>query len=197
MAGNARSGQRGFCAAFTVDMSTRCRYQPEPNSKYCRLHQKDEQSGRFEREALRRMSNVDPEVVVTKPKMNPLEALNTFIEQIMSWNDLAEKQIKKLKEDEWRYEDRAGGEQLRSEIAIYERSLDRGLRALQAVAKLNLAEKYIALSEKQAELMFIVMIETLTQLGVDGNSREVQQVLLQNVQRLSNQSERKLAELTK
>jgi hypothetical protein len=58
------------------------------------------------------MSNVDPEVVVTKPKMNPLEALNTFIEQIMSWNDLAEKQIKKLKEDEWRYEDRAGGEQL-------------------------------------------------------------------------------------
>jgi hypothetical protein len=68
---------------------------------------------------------------------------------------------------------------------------------LQAVAKLNLAEKYIALSEKQAELMFIVMIETLTQLGVDGNSREVQQVLLQNVQRLSNQSERKLAELTK
>ena len=143
------------------------------------------------------MSNVDPEVVVTKPRTNPLEALNTFIEQIMSWNDLAEKQIKKLKENEWRYEDRAGGEQLRSEIAIYERSLDRGLRALQAVAKLNLAEKYIALSEKQAELMFIVMIETLTQLGVDGNSREVQQVLLQNVQRLSNQSERKLAELTK
>jgi hypothetical protein len=143
------------------------------------------------------MSNVDPEVVVTKPKMNPLEALNTFIDQIMEWNDVATAQVKKLKEDEWRYEDRAGGEQLRSEIAIYERSLDRGLRALQAVAKLNLAEKYIALSEKQAELMFIVMIETLTQLGVDGNSREVQQVLLQNVQRLSNQSERKLAELTK
>jgi hypothetical protein len=194
---NDRTGQLNLCSAFTVDMSTRCRYKPEPGSKYCCLHQNDEQSGRFEREALKRMSNVDPEVVVTKPKMNPLEALNTFIEQIMSWNDLAEKQIKKLKEDEWRYEDRAGGEQLRSEIAIYERSLDRGLRALQAVAKLNLAEKYIALSEKQAELMFIVMIETLTQLGVDGNSREVQQVLLQNVQRLSNQSERKLAELTK
>ena len=55
----------------------------------------------------------------------------------------------------------ASSEQLRAEVAMWERMLDRFARVLEALARLNLEERRIRLSEAQTELLAKVIDATL------------------------------------
>ena len=56
--------------------------------------------------------------------------------------------------DEIRFTDSKGGEQLRSEVALYERAMDRCMQVLAACARLRIDERLAAISELQAETLF-------------------------------------------
>jgi len=52
-----------------------------------------------------------------------------------------------------RYEDMKSAEQLRSEVALYERAMDRTARLLETMVKLDFEKRMLALNEAQLDLM--------------------------------------------
>lgn len=73
--------------------------------------------------------------------------------------------------DQWRYQG-AAGEQLRAEVALYERALDRTSSLLVACGRLNIETKLADLAEKQAEAIVLVLIQALDRLGLGDGLRE-------------------------
>jgi hypothetical protein len=67
-----------------------------------------------------------------------------------------------------RYENEAGGEQLRAEVALWERALDRCERFLTAMARLNIDERLAKISEQRAEVIITVFTVALERAGVQG-----------------------------
>jgi hypothetical protein len=84
-----------------------------------------------------------------EPIDDPLSALLALAGEIASFKDFIGKRVTELRADEWRY-DGERGEQIRAEIAIYERALDRTARVLVDVNRLNLEDRMTALHERLA-----------------------------------------------
>jgi DNA replicative helicase MCM subunit Mcm2 (Cdc46/Mcm family) len=106
---------------------------------------------------------------------NPFDSLNQVLIEVRQFKELIENQIERMNEEQepWRFQDKAGGEQLRSEIQLYERALDRMIRAASALAKLNLEERFVKLSEQQAASMVYIINEVFKRSGLDDNQREM------------------------
>jgi hypothetical protein len=66
----------------------------------------------------------------------------------------------------FRYEDLKGAEQLRSEIAVYERALDRCLKTSSEIVRLNLAERMTKVTENHAQLVRDVMLAAMKDAGL-------------------------------
>ena len=84
---------------------------------------------------------------------NPLEALKALAVELFDHKELMRAYVNKL-EGEIRYESKAGGEQLRAEMALYERAMDRCVGLLASIAKLNIDERLAKIEE--AKIMAIL-----------------------------------------
>lgn len=106
---------------------------------------------------------------------NPFDTLTQTLIEVRSFKELIERQIEMMREngEEWRFKDKAGGEQLDSRIALYERALDRMIRAATALSKLNLEERFVKLSEQQAASMVYIINEVFKRAGLDDSQREL------------------------
>lgn len=106
---------------------------------------------------------------------NPFDTLNQTLIETRQFKELVERKINEMGTDQesWRYQDKAGSEQLRSEIALYERALDRMIRAATALSKLNLEERFVKLSEQQAASMIYIINETFKRTGMTDEQREL------------------------
>lgn len=91
---------------------------------------------------------------------NPLEELRKLAGEVVRWKDIASKLVADLAE--YRHTDGRGAEQLRSEIAIFERALDRCGMVLATIAKLNIDERLMVITEAQAELVLTAIDAALT-----------------------------------
>lgn len=96
-----------------------------------------------------------------------LEKMDATLTEIMSWTEGARKRLETIDEDEWRYQDRARQEQVRAEVLIYERALDREAKVLKDVSKMALQEKIVSLGRAQTELMIRLMMRVLENLHLD------------------------------
>ena len=67
--------------------------------------------------------------------------------------------------EQLRYEGRAG-EQLRAEVALYERALDRAQRFALDLARLDIDDRLVKISEQQAALIAQVLQRVLERLGL-------------------------------
>jgi len=65
--------------------------------------------------------------------------------------------------EEWRYT-HGSGEQLRSEVAVVERAMDRAANVLTMIAKLNLDERLVRLEEAKAALVEKLILDVFTDL---------------------------------
>ena len=71
----------------------------------------------------------------------------------VQWRDLLERVLADMKGD-WRYTAfGAGTEQLRSEVALFERAMTRSAKVLELVARLDIDARATALSARQGELV--------------------------------------------
>jgi phage-related tail protein len=68
---------------------------------------------------------------------------------------------------DWRYQHRTAGEQVRMEVGLYERALDRAARVLKDVSKMALEEKITSLGRAQVELVIRILMGTVMELGMD------------------------------
>lgn len=83
--------------------------------------------------------------------------------------------VNKLKEREIRYTAGAG-EQLRAEIQLYERALERATRAYLDVCKLNLEERLVRVRESEARALAAALDKALAEVGVEPHvARQVKQ----------------------
>ena len=117
------------------------------------------------REALSRLGTAQG-----APVDNPLAALALLAGQVLAFKDAVGELVNRL--DEIRYQDAKGGEQLRSEVAMYERALDRSTQVLVAMARLKLDERLVAVSEATADMLVRAVDAGLAAAGVTGEARE-------------------------
>jgi hypothetical protein len=109
------------------------------------------------------------------PVSNPLEELQKLAGQVLAWKDAIARMVNDL--TGIRYEDEHGGEQLRSEVALFERAMDRCERVLVAMARLNIDERLIKITEAQARIVNEVLRGALDDLGIDRKDEEVRKAM--------------------
>ncbi len=109
--------------------------------------------------------------LTVRPVDNPLEELQRLAGRVLAWERVIGELVNEL--DSVRYETEFG-EQLRSEVALLERAMDRCERILVAMARLNLDERLVKISEAQAKLVTGVILGAFVNIGL---SRELQDAL--------------------
>jgi len=123
--------------------------------------QRREAEAKLERQVERTLARLE-----VAPVDNPLTALAQLAGQVVAWQDALADKVNAL--TDIRYEDARGAEQLRSEVALYERAMDRCNTVLGQIAKLDIDTRLAAISERQAEAIIGVIEGLLDFLGVTG-----------------------------
>jgi hypothetical protein len=100
------------------------------------------------------------------PVGDPLAALLKLAGQVISWQEATSKLVNEL--EEVRYEGATGAEQLRAEVALYERAMDRAVNVLAAIARLNIEERLARVTERQADAVIGAIDAALAAAGVVG-----------------------------
>ena len=99
---------------------------------------------------------------------DPLTELSKLAGQVVAWKDQLAAKVNEL--TELRYEGFAA-EQLRAEVALWERALDRCNTVLATMAKLRIDERLAAISERQAEAVLRAIDAALDAAGVPVGER--------------------------
>jgi len=100
---------------------------------------------------------------------DPLGALQQLAGECVGLKDMLADRVAELQS--WRYESRQGQEQLRSEITLLERALDRCGRVLTDLARLGLDARVVAVTERQGELLAGAIERALAACGLSDDTR--------------------------
>jgi hypothetical protein len=95
-------------------------------------------------------------------------ALSLLAGQVLAWRDVMAEQVNNL--SSLRYEafgENSSGEQLRAEVSLWERALDRCRVVLVDIAKLDLGAKMAAIDEAKLALMDRALTAALDESGLD------------------------------
>lgn len=169
---------RRLCGAKKRQGDGRCKKPagwgtPTPGRGRCRLHggstrtqRKGADDAEIDERARAMLARMD-----VKPCDDPLRELQKLAGQVLAWKDAIGGMVNEL--DSIRYETEYG-EQLRAEVALFERAMDRCERVLVAMARLNLDERLVRISEAQGKLLTEVVLGAFADVGL---SRELQDVL--------------------
>lgn len=117
-----------------------------------------------------------------------LERMAEALDLILGWVDESRKNLDSMGGSEhWRYKDRAGTEQQRTELGVYERALDRMSRHLSAMSKVALQEKIVSLGKAQVDMMIRLMMSTITELKMENSLTDrAKMVLLEKLEHEAN-----------
>lgn len=142
-----------------------CRLPPINGSKRCRFH--GGASPSVKAKAVRDRTEGELRELATKlaapPVDNPLEALSTLAGEVSAWKNFLAGKLAEL--NTLRYSGEHA-EQIRGEVVLYERALDRTVSVLTAIARLNIDERLAAIGEVQAAMLEGALEAALTALGV-------------------------------
>ena len=86
------------------------------------------------------------------PVTDPLTALQKLAGQAVAWMDIIGDLVNGLR-NSLRYEDAKGAEQLRSEVALMERGMDRTGKLLVDIAKLNIEGRLAGVRQQTADML--------------------------------------------
>lgn len=76
---------------------------------------------------------------------DPLDELIRLVEEFKEFKQILRERLARLNMDEWRYAHNRVGEQIRTEVFLYERALERLARLLIGIAKLKIKEHQAAI----------------------------------------------------
>jgi hypothetical protein len=109
---------------------------------------------RVEAQALAALAELD-----IAPVENPLAELAKLAGQVIAWKDATANLVNELRT--LRYRDDKGAEQIRSEILLFERAMDRCNTVLSAMARLKIDERLVAIERDKVDLVARAFEETL------------------------------------
>lgn len=107
---------------------------------------------------------------------DPVRALLELASEVLGFKDFLAGLVAGMGPDGWRYGGGEGGEQLRSELVLYERAMDRAVKVLGLINQLGLQERQITLAEQQGALIadaFFRVLDALD-LSVEQQARAVE-----------------------
>ncbi|MEU5426842.1 hypothetical protein AB0H73_14730 [Streptomyces olivoreticuli] len=103
------------------------------------------------------------------PVDNPLAALSQLAGEVLGFKNALADRVNEL--TDIRYEGNGpAGEQIRAEVLLYERAMDRAGALLISIARLNIDERLAAISEKQATIVIAAVEAALSHAGVTGEA---------------------------
>lgn len=152
----------GYCSQCLADLK-----QQIPRYARAVEARKRETEARKLFDTLMRENNVD---IVTKnfdEEVNPFEELLELANEQVAWKNLCLAKLAKLQEDEWRWDGDRAGEQIRSEILMYERAIDRATNTLIKISRLGIEAKLAQIAEKQVRIVETAIVRTLQDIGLD------------------------------
>jgi hypothetical protein len=135
-----------------------------PGAGNCKHHGGASPNGR--KHAVEQQARLELARLDIPPVEDPLSELARVCGQVLGWKDMLAAKVNAL--SSLRYENEAGGEQLRAEVALWERALDRCERFLTAMARLNIDDRLARISEQRAELIITVFTAALERAGIEG-----------------------------
>lgn len=163
------------CSGHKKDGSP-CRNPPRHEQKVCGFHggRARQNIRAAEARALEREIASTVERLDGKPVDNPLTELAALAGRARTWMDLMEVRVQKLlTADDAEGGDSGGiryrggaGEQLRAEVALYERAMDRLGKFLTDYGRLNIDERLASITTRQAELVIAAVEAALAAAGV-------------------------------
>jgi hypothetical protein len=160
-----------------------CGSSPMKGGKRCRMH--GGASPQALNAAARRVAEQQISAsfsrVTIEPVANPLDALAQLAGEVVAWKNLLGTYVEKLtgqRTDDYgdsapgvRYQQEYGGEQIRGEVVLFERALDRCSQVLTAIAKLNIDDRLTAIGERQIDLLEAVLEAGMAELDLSPDDR--------------------------
>lgn len=107
---------------------------------------------------------------VNRPVEDPLTELQSVAGEMKAWKEAIGEKVNRL--TSLRYEGVGAGEQLRAEVALYERAVDRYERILVNMARLDLDARLVRITEQQAALLNAIIFGALTDVGASAELQE-------------------------
>lgn len=104
-------------------------------------------------------------LVEIRPVDNPLEVYRGFAGRVMAWLETLDAVVTDLKD--MRYRARSG-EQLRAEVAVFERAMDRANTVLATYARLGIDDRLAGIEEAKAAMVIAAIDAALRHAGVVG-----------------------------
>lgn len=165
--GGSQESDKPRCGADTKTTGRKCRNFLEEEQLRCKLHGgASPQARRKQAErVLEKQVQHAIEGMDIKPIENPLTALSQLAGEIIAWKDLLATHVALLK-DNLRYSGEHA-EQIRGEVTLYERGMDRAVAVLAKIAQLKIDERLAAITESQIQQMSRILEGTLDMLGLD------------------------------
>lgn len=136
----------------------------------------------LEREAAKQLAALN-----APPVTDPLTELTKLAGQVIAWRDALAEKVNEL--TSVRYENSHGGEQLRAEVALFERAMDRCVSVLTAMARLDIDNRLVRITERQAEQVVQALRNTFAAINLS-REQEAQAniVMARELRALSNET---------
>lgn len=103
------------------------------------------------------------------PVADPLEALQRLAGRALALEAAIGETVNALVEI--RYEDEHSAEQLRAEVTVLERAMDRCGKLLVDIAKLNIEERLARVTERQAQMAMDAMLAAMGEMGMSAEQQ--------------------------
>lgn len=114
-------------------------------------------------------------LAVPREQQNIYQKATESLERAIDWEEETWQRVRALGAD-WRYEDKNGTEQMRSELGVHERAMDRVIRATTALAKLSVEAQSVNVNKVLQETIKGVMMRVLQRMGL--SSEQIDQARL-------------------
>lgn len=171
----AKRRDGGSCKGWAMAGQTRCRMHGGSTPSHRRAGAR--RVAEAQAVEMVRRAGVDVEVVA-----DPVRVLRELASEAMALKEFFRSRVDQLQE--LRYES-GSGEQLRSEVALFERALDRAERFAHDLAKLNISEREVRVDEAKVILIAEILGRVLANstLGLDpGRQAEARLLLVQELE---------------
>lgn len=141
----AKTRSDGKCKRHPANGSKRCRFHGGNSPQVIAKHQREQHQQQVEKEIQKALLDLD-----IRPVENPLTALKLLAGEVIAWKDALLQKVQLL--DKLRYSTEFN-EQIRGEVLLYERALDKCATVLATIARLNIDERLAAVEERQVKML--------------------------------------------
>lgn len=126
------------------------------------------------------------------PVENPLVELQKLGGEVLAWKEAIGRKVNELTQIRYKTEH---GEQLRAEVALYERAVDRLERVLVSLARLDIDQRLAAIEEAKGRLIIAAVVGGLADIKLSGELQQAARTAISRRLRMASAEERERAAL--